>query len=480
MQMTTTAPAARSSTALVSGLTLVAALGGLLFGYDTAVISGAVNAIDHNFIAPRGLSQIDAGTLSGWAVSCALLGCAIGGALAGPLSHRIGRRGGLLVAAALFVISAIGAAFPELGIARIGSMGPSALTPFIVYRIIGGAGIGIASMLSPLYIAEIAPPDRRGSLVTYQQIAIVCGMNLVYFVNWAIALQGNDAWILSTGWRYMLLSGAVPATLFFALLLLVPETPRWLVIRGRRAAAHAVLARLGSEAQAGEVLKDIEDSLHVRSSRLFAFGAGVLVVGIMLSVFQQLVGINAVLYYAPLMFQNMGASTSASLLQTVIVGVANVAFTLVAFVTVDRWGRRPLLVLGAVVMAVSMLALGLLFYTNHVGMAALIAVIAYIAGFALSWGPVVWVLLAEMFPNAIKSKAMAIAVAAQWIANLFVSWTFKVMDGDSSLNGLFHHGFAYWIYGCMSVLAALFVLRWVPETKGRTLESIQHLWTPAE
>lgn len=479
MQMTTAAPVEKSSAALVSALTLVAALGGLLFGYDTAVISGAVNAIDANFIAPRGLSQIDAGTLSGWAVSCALLGCVIGAALAGPLSLRIGRRGGLLVAAALFVVSAIGAAFPEIGIAPIGSLGTHALTPFIAYRIIGGTGIGIASMLSPLYIAEIAPPKQRGSLVTYQQIAIVVGMVLVYFVNWAIAAQGNDAWIISTGWRYMLLSGAVPAALFLVLLTLVPETPRWLVMRGRTADARSVLARLGGEAEAGAVLKEIEDSLHVKSSRLLAFGSGVLIVGILLSVFQQLVGINAVLYYAPLMFQNMGASTSSSLLQTIIVGIANVAFTLVALATVDRWGRRPLLLLGAAVMAVSMTALGFLFYTDHVGTIALVAVVAYIAGFALSWGPVTWVLLAEMFPNAIKSKAMAIAVAAQWIANLFVSWSFKVIDGNSFLNGLFHHGFAYWIYGAMSVLAALFVLRWVPETKGRTLEAIQHLWKPA-
>jgi SP family xylose:H+ symportor-like MFS transporter len=198
-----------------------------------------------------------------------------------------------------------------------------------------------------------------------------------------------------------------------------------------------------------------------------------------LSVFQQFVGINAVLYYAPLMFRNMGASTDSALLQTIIVGVANIAFTLVALVTVDRWGRKPLLVLGALVMAASMITLGFLFSSGNVGTAALIAVVAYIAGFALSWGPVVWVLLSEIFPNAIKSKAMALAVAMQWIANLFISWSFKVLDSNSTLNAMFNHGFAYWIYGGMSILAALFVLRYVPETKGRTLESIGHLWNPA-
>jgi MFS transporter, SP family, xylose:H+ symportor len=476
MHSTVATPATAPNVALVHGLTLIAALGGLLFGYDTAVISGAVSAIDANFITPLGLSETAAGSLSGWTISCALLGCVIGAAIAGPMSQRIGRRGGLLVAAVLFLVSSLGSAYPEFGLGPIGGMGPDALTPFIIYRILGGIGIGVASMLSPLYIAEIAPPAQRGRLVTYQQIAIVGGMVIVYFVNWAIASQGDDTWVLSTGWRYMLASCAVPAALFLLLLLIVPETPRWLVMKGHKDKAHAVLLRLSNEDDARTVLNEIEQSLSHTSGRLFAFGGVVVFVGIMLSVFQQFVGINAVLYYAPLMFKNMGAATDSALLQTIIVGVANVVFTLVALVTVDRWGRKPLLVLGALVMAASMISLGFLFATGNVGTAALVAVVAYIGGFALSWGPVVWVLLSEIFPNAIKGKAMALAVAMQWIANLFVSWSFKVLDGNSALNALFNHGFAYWIYGVMSVLAALFVLRFVPETKGRTLESIQELW----
>jgi MFS transporter, SP family, xylose:H+ symportor len=197
-------------------------------------------------------------------------------------------------------------------------------------------------------------------------------------------------------------------------------------------------------------------------------------------VFQQFVGINAVLYYAPLMFQNMGASTNSAFLQTVVVGGANVIFTVVAIVTVDKWGRKPLLITGAVIMAAAMLVLGSLFNAKAVGLGALIAVVVYIAGFALSWGPVAWVMLSEMFPNAIKGKAMGLAVAAQWIANLLVSASFKVLDGNSVLNALFNHGFAYWIYGAMSVLAALFVIRYVPETKGRSLEAIQDLWCKPE
>jgi SP family xylose:H+ symportor-like MFS transporter len=462
---------------LVRGLTLIAALGGLLFGYDTAVISGAVGAIDHNFIEPLGLSETAAGSLSGWTISCALLGCVIGAAIAGPLSNRIGRRGGLLVAAALFVLSAIGSAYPEIGLGPVGGMGPEALTPFILYRILGGVGVGIASMLSPLYIAEIAPPARRGRLVTYQQIAIVGGMTVVYFVNWAIASQGDDAWVLSTGWRYMLLSGVVPAALFLVLLLIAPETPRWLVMKGHTDKAREVLDRITDAKEAQAVLQDIQRSLSTASDRLLAFGPLVIIVGLMLSIFQQFIGINAVLYYAPLMFRNMGASTDSALLQTIIVGVANIAFSLVALLTVDRVGRKPLLIIGGLVMAVSMLSLGFLFDSGNVCTAALVAVVGYIAGFALSWGPVVWVLLSEIFPNAIKGKAMALAVAAQWIANLFVSWSFKVLDGNSTLNAMFNHGFAYWIYGVMSLLAAWFVWRYVPETKGHRLEAIQSLWT---
>ncbi|HEY3729872.1 MAG TPA: MFS transporter, partial [Steroidobacteraceae bacterium] len=206
------------------------------------------------------------------------------------------------------------------------------------------------------------------------------------------------------------------------------------------------------------------------------FGTLVIVAGIMLSVFQQFVGINAVLYYAPLMFQNLGASTDSALWQTVIVGLANVIFTVIAILTVDGLGRKPLLIIGGLVMGVAMLTLGFQFQANAVGTGPLIAAIAYIAGFALSWGPVTWVMLSEMFPNAIKNRAMAIAVAAQWIANLFVSWTFKILIGNSALNAMFNHGLPYWIYGVMSFLAAAFVYFFVPETKQRTLEEIQNLW----
>jgi SP family xylose:H+ symportor-like MFS transporter len=461
---------------LVVALTFVATLGGLLFGYDTAVISGAVGAIDHYFIDPQHLSQIAASSLSGWTISSALVGCVIGAIIAGWLSSHIGRKGGLIVAALMFLLGSIGSAVPELGLGPIGQMGPKALDAFIAYRILGGAGVGIASMLSPLYIAEISPSAIRGRLVSFNQLAIVVGILLVYFVNWFIQSLGNEQWLMSTAWRLMFASEAIPAVLFFVLLLFVPDTPRYFVQRGRSDRALQELRRVTDEDDARKILAEIEGTLTVRSEKILAFGTPVLLIGILLSVFQQFVGINAVLYYAPLMFQNMGASTNSAFLQTVVVGAANLLFTLVAILTVDRLGRKPLLVIGAVIMAIAMFVLGGLFGARAVGLGTLVAVVAYIAGFALSWGPVVWVLLSEMFPNSIKSKAMAVAVAAQWLANLFVSWSFKVMDGNSWLNTHFNHGFAYWIYGAMSALAALFVIRFVPETKGRRLESIQELW----
>lgn len=467
---------ASANSRLVMGLAFVASLGGFLFGYDTAVISGAVTAIDHNFVNPLGWSEGWRGWLSGWTISCALLGCVIGAAIGGPLSTMFGRKGGLMIAAVLFFIGSLGSAWPEFGLGKIGEMGPAALTPFIWYRILGGVGVGLASMLAPLYIAEISPPEARGGMVTLQQIAIVLGINIVYFVNYGIASLGNDTWGITIGWRWMLASEAIPALAFFLLLLLVPDSPRWFVLRGHKDKALAVLRRLSDEASAQATLKEIEATLVTPTRPLFTFGGLVLFVGIMLSVFQQFIGINAVLYYGPLMFKNAGFTTNVALLQTIVVGIALVVFTLVALVTVDRWGRKPLLITGAIIMAIAMFALGTLFYLHAVGLWALGAAVVYIAGFSLSWGPVVWVMLSEIFPNSIKGKAMAIAVAAQWIANLFVSSSFKWLDENSALNNAFNHGFAYWIYGAMSILAALFVIRFVPETKQRSLEAIQELW----
>ena len=479
----------KGNTGLVVALTVAATLGGLLFGYDTAVISGVTSAITHNFVAPRHLGVSASNFLSGLAISIALVGCAIGAWVAGPVSTRIGRKAGLLIAGVLFFVSSLGAGYPEFIWSVFGASGYHALGAFLAYRTAAGMAIGMASMLAPMYIAEVAPPSRRGMLVTFQQIAIVVGITLVYFVNAGIQAGHSRAYLMTTAWRHMLASAAIPATLLVVAMLFVPETPRYLVLKDRDEEALSLLKGLVGADAAHSTLQEIKATLVQRTRPLLSFGWLVLIVGVLLSVFQQVVGINAVLYYAPHMFENMGASTNQALWDTAIFGgVAMTLFTLVATFTVDRLGRKPLLVTGALVMSVAMIFLGFLFDRHIVSAAAgasagggpsylaLGAVVIYIMGFSFSWGPVVWVMLAEIFPNAIRGKAMSIAVAAQWIMNFIVSLTFPMMDGSVYLNEHFNHGFAYWVYSACSLLAAVFVLRFVPETKGRSLESIQELW----
>jgi MFS transporter, SP family, xylose:H+ symportor len=501
-QASGTTPGASTHTGLLITLTIIAALGGLLFGYDSAVISGATDAIKQNFVAPLGLAEGARLSLEGFTIAGALWGCLIGGALGGVLAHYLGRRGGLVVAGVLFFISSLGSAWPESWLGHLGSVltplinallwflnlffedAPyvhfgEPITNFIGHRLFGGMGIGLASMLAPMYIAEIAPPSKRGALVTYQQIAIVSGITISYFVNYAIKKFGGDGdpnWALVEGWRWMLACCAIPAGIFVLLLFFVPETPRGLMLKGKNDKAREVLTKLANADEAKIVLAEIDASLKETAGKLFSYGGLVLVVGIMLSVFQQLVGINAVLYYGPQMFNNMGFKGDASFASTVIMGIVMVVFTLIATVTVDKWGRKPLLILGAIIMAVSMTALGFMFNAGSMALGALVVVCIYIAGFSLSWGPVVWVMLAEIFPNSIRDKAMAIAVAAQWFMNWVVTVTFNIMDGNTALTAAFNHGFAYWLYGGFSVLAALFVWKFVPESKGMSLENMQKLW----
>jgi SP family xylose:H+ symportor-like MFS transporter len=465
-------------------LTLIATLGGLLFGYDTAVINGAVDSLKAYFIDPRFTDLTNpaqanaANSLLGFLVSSALIGCIVGGLIGGWVSTRFGRKRGLVMAAVLFLVSALGAAAPEFPFAPIGHGGSGYMANFVLYRILGGIGVGLASMLSPMYIAEIAPPKIRGNLVAWNQFAIIFGMLVIYFVNFGISKTGSgDAWLNTIGWRYMFLSGTIPAGLFLLLLLLVPETPRYLMLKGNEPGARAVLAKLVTPEEAEKEFAEIRRSLQVHhSGKLLSFGMGLILIGITLSVFQQFVGINVVLYYATDIFRGMGLSTNASLFQTIIVGAVNLTFTVVAILAVDKFGRRPLQIVGALVMAVSRISLGTNFWLGGTGTVAIASMLIYTAGFAVSWGPVTWVLLSEIFPNQIRGKAMAVAVAAQWIANYLVSWTFPILDKNPYLVDHFKHGFAYWIYGGMSILAALFMWRVVPETKGHSLEEIEAVW----
>jgi SP family xylose:H+ symportor-like MFS transporter len=474
------APSSSALKPYVFLLTLVATLGGLLFGYDSAVISGATESLRIVFVDPQHLSPAAAASSHGFIVASALIGCIIGACSGAWVSTALGRKRGLIIAAVLFLVSSLGSSMPELGFAPLGTADQHQYWNFVVYRILGGIGIGLASMLSPMYIAEIAPARVRGNLVAWNQMAIVFGIVVVYFVNYAIARSAGpsgDTWIHATGWRYMLASCALPSALFLALLSFVPETPRFLMLKGRESEARAVLARLVSPDETEFELGEIRASLaEHHSGKLLSFGFLVILVGILLSTFQQFVGINVVIYYAPEIFKSMGLGTDTSLLQTIIVGVVNMVFTLVAIFTVDRWGRKPLQIVGALVMAVAMAGLGLSLTFGDKGLLALGFMLLFCAGFSMSWGPVVWVLISEIYPNQIRGKGMAVAVAAQWIADYLVSWSFPILKDNPALQAQFNGGFPYFIYSAMGVLAALFMWKLVPETKGRTLEEMEELW----
>lgn len=470
------------------GVTLVATLGGLLFGYDTAVISGTVSSLNNVFVVPQGLAEGAANSLLGFCVASALIGCIIGGGLAGILSSRLGRKRSLMIAGILFFFSALGSSFPEFGHHAISSSAgiPTYLSgyisEFVIYRIIGGLGVGIASMISPMYIAEIAPANIRGKLVSFNQFAIIFGQLLVYCVNYFIARSGTPEWLDTFGWRFMFLSGAIPSAIFFVLLFTVPESPRWLAGKGKLEIALSILEKLlgkkAGQTEFAAVVKSVSAGSE-KSLPLLTFGVGIIVIGILLSAFQQFVGINVVLYYAPEVFKEIGSSQDTALLQTIIVGIINLLFTVIAIMTVDKFGRKPLQIIGALGMAIGMLLLGTTFYAHWAGGIALFAMLFYVAMFAVSWGPVCWVLLSEIFPNRIRSKALALAVVAQWVANYFVSWTFPMMAKSTYLQAHFNNGFAYWIYGVMGILAALFMWRFVPETKGKTLEELEGIWKKA-
>ncbi|MDR2359081.1 MAG: D-xylose transporter XylE [Prevotellaceae bacterium] len=452
----------------VTGITLVATIGGLLFGYDTAVISGAEKSLEIYF-SSLSLSSF----VHGATVSSALIGCIIGGALSGIFSSRLGRKRSLLLASVLFFLSALGSAYPETLFFTKDQPTIGLLMTFNLYRIIGGVGVGLASAICPMYIGEIAPAKIRGRLVSFNQFAIIFGMLVVYFVNWGIANGQTITWINDIGWRYMFGSEAIPAALFGLLLLTAPETPRYLAMTNRYEKALDVLARINSsKEQALNILNEIKTSLTATAgsnAKLFSYGKIVIIIGILLSVFQQFVGINVALYYAPRIFESMGAAKDASLLQTIVMGLVNVIFTVLAIMTVDKWGRKPLLISGSIGMAVGMFAIATLAFFDVIGISTLVFIIIYTASFMMSWGPICWVLIAEIFPNKIRGQAVAIAVAAQWAANYLISSTYPPM---MEYSGAMTYGF----YGLMAVLSALFVWKMVPETKGKSLEEMENVW----
>lgn len=440
----------------VTLVSIVAALGGLLFGFDTAVVSGAIGFMKEKF----GLNEFQVG----WAVSSLIVGCILGAALTGIIADKFGRKKVLIAAALLFIIGTLGSAIP------------STFSGYIIARMIGGLGIGITSTLCPLYNAEIAPAKYRGRLVALNQLAVVTGIFVVYFVNMGIAGMGDHAWGVENAWRWMFGVGVIPGVLFLVLLFFVPESPRWLITQGRPADSLPILVKIHGEELARQEVLDIKESFKEKQGSLRdLFKPGLrlaLIVGVMLAVLQQVTGINAVMYYAPEIFKQAGAGTNGALVQTIMVGFINFIFTILALWLIDRVGRKALLLIGSSLMAVCLLVIGFAFQTGHTsGLLILISILVYVAAFAISLGPVVWVIMSEIFPNHIRGKATAIASMMLWLADYVVSQSFPPLLSSAG------PAITFWIFGVLALFTFLFTWRVVPETKGKSLEQIEEMWS---
>lgn len=433
----------------------VAAFGGLLFGYDTAVIAGAIGYLQVKFeLSPM---------LTGWAASSAIWGCVFGALFSGALSDKYGRKKVLLLSGLLFTLSALGSAVPDN------------LTQFVMARFIGGLGVGSASMLSPLYISEIAPAKIRGMLVTLYQLAIVFGINIIYIVNYLIANTHDQVWNVQLGWRYMLGSEGIPAILFFILLFFVPESPRWLVKENRSDEALKILNKINGPEETHRILKEIKEAVNEeKGSFLDLFKPGIrkaMVVGSVLALFSQVTGINAIIYYAPEIFKQVGFGSESSLFQTMIIGFVNMLFTLVAIRFIDYWGRRTLLIWGISGMVSCLLGMGMFFYFEITsGSLLLLFILGFIASFASSLGPIPWVLISEIFPTKTRGTAMSFSIVILWLGVVLITQFFPV------LLSLFGGAFTFWIFMINALILLIFTLIFIPETKQKTLEEIQAIW----
>jgi SP family xylose:H+ symportor-like MFS transporter len=375
----------------------------------------------------------------------------------------------MLITAVLFILNSVGTALPI------------SFSMFVIFRIVGGIGVGIASMVVPMYIAEIAPPKRRGALVGNYQLAIVIGIVVVYFVNYFIALQGDATWNLNMGWRWMFGSEIIPSILFLFFIFLIPESPRWLLQKGKSNEAIAVLQKINTAEDAIQVQSEIQNSIHQANKNQWSQLVNpnfkkALFVGVGLSVLQQLTGINAILYYAPEIFKSLGSSTDVSLLETSILGVVNLIFTLLAIRWVDKMGRKPLLYIGSIGMTIALAAVGFFIYFDAMGNWVLPFLLLFMASFSISWGPIVWVLLSEIFPSKIRSLALAISVFIQWVANFIVTQVFPSLVENEWLNENFNGAFPFYLFSIICLFSLFFVWKKIPETKNKTLEEMETLW----
>ncbi len=442
----------RQNTRYLVFLTAVASLGGFLFGYDTAVISGTTDFLQERFQ----LTDLELG----WAAASALVGCILGSAGAGYFSDRFGRRKALILAAVLYTVSGLGSAIPQN------------LTQLSIARIIGGIGVGAASVLSPLYIAEIAPEKIRGRLVTLVQIAILTGMIVVYFVNAQIAAAGDTQWNVQAGWRWMLGSETFPAILFWAALYFVPETPRWLIKQGFLDRGLAVLTRIGGPSHAQTELTAIRETLTHEQGRFQELFqpryTRVLIIGIGLSILCQATGINVIMYYAPRIFVSAGLDRTSAMTQTVLIGLTQFVFTCLAFRMVDGMGRKICLLLSVAGMGLALFALGGAYRQENIhGIILLICVLGYVASFAIGMGAVPWIILSEIYPTRLRGRAMSLAIFFIWFTNFWVSQLFPLMLKTMREN-------VFWLYAAVCVLTFFFIWRIIPETKGKSLEQIEH------
>ena len=452
----------------ILGITLVSAMGGLLFGYDWVVIGGAKPFYERFF------DIANSPYMQGWAMSSALIGCLVGAMASGYLADRFGRKRPLIAAAALFTIAAVGT----------GAV--NEFTLFIIFRLIGGLGIGLASAISPMYIAEISPAKMRGRLVSVNQLTIVIGILAAQIINYLIAEKVPEgvtdsmilqSWNGQTGWRWMFWAGTVPAVMFFVFSFFIPESPRFLAKSGKWKSAAYILEKIGGAQYAIQEQKEIAETLHGTSSKIDWKALSskkvrpVLILGVVLAVFQQWCGINVIFNYAEEVFTSAGYSVGDMLFNIVITGTVNLVFTFLAMRMVDSWGRRKLMLLGSIGLAVIYFMLGSSYYFELKGLAILVLVMVAIATYAMTLAPITWVVLSEIFPNSIRGTAMAISTTALWIACFVLTYTFPI------LNKLLNASGTFWLYGFICFFGFLFILKKLPETKGISLEEIENKLT---
>jgi len=442
-------------------ISMVASLGGLLFGYDTSVISGAVSPLKEYF-------NLNAAE-TGWAVSNVVIGCIIGAFGSGEIARKLGRKKTLIFAALLFTISAVGSALA------------TNFTWFVIYRMVGGLAVGVASAISPMYISEVAPKNYRGTATAMNSFAIVFGQILIFYINYKLAQGMAREWLVELGWRYMLGSEAIPCILFLITVVFIPESPRWNVMRGRDDLALATLTKISNQTHAQNLLNEIRFSVAKddgqRQKQKLDFSRDgakfILMVGIGIATLSQLSGINVMMYYAPAVLERIVGSAEEALFQTIWIGVAQLMGITIGFALFDKLGRLPLMRTGLLGIILSLLIISYAMYTQNPGYLALFGMMAFMLSFGMSWAVGMWVLLGEIFPNYMRAQGMAIAVALNWVANFIISQGFPMINDNQYLVENFHGAFPMWLFASIGVIGFLFLQRCVPETKGVSLEKME-------